>query len=241
MRSVSSSRSSSEPLAPSWYRNAQGAQLPDDCRVKCEVCHGHGASSYYEMLACSSCTRGPHNIPCPIHSCRACIGSGMVCPTCRGMRFVRSSFFKMTASAHDSTREITRCPVCCEGNNVNIDRERDAIQKYLLKYRTWQADAAARGEPFVEPTLARQLNEQAEQWRMQQEYASQDAERRRTRQKRHITRSRAVEARMTDLPPAPLPQNMDLLRGILQHDPNSERERKRRATLEREQRGRRAE
>ena len=49
------------------------------------------------------------------------------------MRFVRAHEFDV----HRGTCvEVIRCPVCCEGNNVNREREELAIERYMARWRT---------------------------------------------------------------------------------------------------------
>ena len=61
------------------------------------------------------------------HRCRRCNGSGLVCPECRGDRIVRTSEWNV-ASPHV---KIARCDSCCEGNNINPDKEQRAIAAYV--------------------------------------------------------------------------------------------------------------
>jgi hypothetical protein len=56
--------------------------------------------------------------------CRMCTGSGRVCPRCRGMRIVR-----VEQPLGPSTTE--RCQACCEGNQVNPEKEYGTIMHYL--------------------------------------------------------------------------------------------------------------
>src|SRR5262245_10572946 len=72
---------------PAWHLNARMAAYPDACRAKCEECHGRKSNAGTELEVCQACQAGP--APCKLHKCRACDGSGQVCPYCRGMRFVR--------------------------------------------------------------------------------------------------------------------------------------------------------
>ena len=51
----------------------------------------------------------------------------MVCPLCRGDRRVRASAWQ-TARPHV---DVVRCPLCCEGNNVNASIEMMAVRYYL--------------------------------------------------------------------------------------------------------------
>ena len=215
MRSTSST---SSVRGPNWYNSADALAYGDDCRAKCQECHGHGSPYFFELLACDSCMRGPNNICCPAHICRTCHGSGFVCPQCRGMRFVRSLVFNPGAAAHQNVRELLRCPGCTEGNNIHPEQERRAIERYLMKYRTWQTAAAARGESFIEPSVARQLAADAAQVAEQQRYEARQAERRQTRQRRAITRSRQIEARLDEgMPQSPPPSDAEwsALHGIV--------------------------
>jgi DnaJ-class molecular chaperone len=64
----------------------------------------------------------------PFSKCAACQGKGVVCPSCRGMRFIRQ--MKPGAQAEWQT-EATRCDKCCEGNQVNDIIEMREIQRYI--------------------------------------------------------------------------------------------------------------
>ena len=64
----------------------------------------------------------------PFAKCAACQGKGVVCPACRGMRFVRQP--QPGAQAEWQT-EVTRCARCCEGNQVNDVIEMREIQRYI--------------------------------------------------------------------------------------------------------------
>lgn len=193
-----------QPLAPRWYRDNEWVTLPDDCRVKCEQCRGHGCPSYFEMMQCFACLHG--EMACPSHACPQCHGSGRVCPTCRGMRFIRGPVYKLTSAAHDSVRELQRCPDCCEGNNINPEHERKSVERYLVKWWQWVAEAEREGRPLVEPRLLRQRQDDAENRARQQEFEATQAVQQRSRQQRHISRSKQVEAKINDdLPPLPMP------------------------------------
>ncbi len=181
------------------------ARLPDDCRIKCEQCHGHGSADFFEVVECLSCQRGIHDAPCITHACRACSGSGKVCPECRGMRFVRSNVFRMSSYAGQNVREVTRCPVCCEGNNVNVEREREAILRYEAKWTTWEAEAAAASDPIIDPQAAMQRDLDAETREQQRAFEENQRGKARDRQRKRISRSREVESQLDGQMPAPLP------------------------------------
>lgn len=214
--SITSNNGKPKPLAPRWYRDNEWVTLPDDCRVKCEQCRGHGCPSYFELMTCFACLHG--EMACPSHACPQCHGSGRVCPTCRGMRFIRGAVYKLTSAAHDNVRELQRCPDCCEGNNINPENERKAVERYLVKWWQWVAEAQREGSDMIEPRLLRQQQQDAETRQEQQALEATQREQRRTRQKRQITRSKEVEARLDDaLPPSPLPTqaDWDMLSGVV--------------------------
>lgn len=72
--------------------------------------------------------------------CSMCNGKGAVCPACRGMRFLR-----LRKKYHQPWEsDLTRCAVCCEGNNVNEALEMQAIRAYV-----------ARSDAITGPTLVR--------------------------------------------------------------------------------------
>jgi hypothetical protein len=107
------------PPEPRSYRTPIAANLPDDSRVLCIECFGKGTTRPEAHLCLECRTQGF----CPLHRCRICQGSGVVCPRCRGMRFVRMP--KQFGS------DAQRCTLCCEGNQVNQDKERRAIMDFL--------------------------------------------------------------------------------------------------------------
>jgi hypothetical protein len=58
--------------------------------------------------------------------CARCNGKGAVCPSCNGIRFV-----KQRPPYEEYSAEVIRCPVCCEGNQVNDVSEVKAIRRYI--------------------------------------------------------------------------------------------------------------
>lgn len=69
-------------------------------------------------------------------ACAMCNGKGAVCPMCRGMRFIRfrpRSRHYYPAISVDGNPDVRRCPVCCEGNNVNEDLELAAVLAYIQR------------------------------------------------------------------------------------------------------------
>lgn len=73
-------------------------------------------------------------------ACAMCQGKGAVCPTCRGMRFIHARRKNATPWAtatgpegHDVQADVTRCPDCCEGNNVNELLELACIKRYIAR------------------------------------------------------------------------------------------------------------
>ncbi|HEX9413817.1 MAG TPA: hypothetical protein VF916_09975 [Ktedonobacterales bacterium] len=83
-----------------------------------------------EVLAsgCPQCWSD--EMPCKAHKCYRCDGSGLVCPTCCGDRFV----YLDVRPGHPQFGEALRCRTCCPGNDVDSTRERTAIRGYLLKH-----------------------------------------------------------------------------------------------------------
>lgn len=119
-----SPRASDAPR-PKWLRRGDGFLLPADHRCKCPDCGGRGTHAWDGLLSqCGFCTQMEG--PCITHKCRRCDGSGMVCPRCRGMRFLR---VPAPVGA-----ELVRCDSCCEGNQVNIALERRTILRYLNRH-----------------------------------------------------------------------------------------------------------
>lgn len=82
--------------------------------------------------------------------CGMCAESGRVCPNCRGMRIVRGPM-------KGWIRTTERCEWCCEGNQINPDKEISAINHYL-EYRTgtqsvwYQRETQARELAIIEET-----------------------------------------------------------------------------------------
>lgn len=130
---VAPSSEALRPLARSLPRTAMARGLPADDRALCPSCHGTGAYGTGEdVTACPHCTAnrtsafaGEERGYCDTHQCKTCIGAGVVCPHCSGMRFVRQS--------RPAGNEAVRCPTCCEGNNVNATLEMFAIRAWLAR------------------------------------------------------------------------------------------------------------
>lgn len=106
----------------------------------CDECHGRGSNAGVEIEVCRECLDGYE--PCKLHKCRQCDGSGAVCPLCRGMRFVRERAWDARYGggyirvSNKVGEPDDRCPKCMEGNNVNRRMETQAINKYLLRWRS---------------------------------------------------------------------------------------------------------
>lgn len=115
---------------PTWYAESITAKLPDDCRAKCERCFGYGTDAGLAINLCAGCQTGPG--PCPTHTCRQCDGSGLVCPQCRGMRFVRTHEWDQHSPFSDA---LDRCVKCTEGNNVSHKLEKQVIERYMARWR----------------------------------------------------------------------------------------------------------
>ena len=149
---------------PQWYMTSPNSVLADDCRAKCGNCRGHGSHAGAELEVCPNCQANDAFGPCPLHRCKACAGSGLVCPACRGMRFVR-------VAPWDARRgmnvEIERCAKCCEGNQVNPALERRTITRYMTRWLaqfptdTPEASAARPAAKREEQRIAN------EEWRAQ--------------------------------------------------------------------------
>lgn len=98
---------------------------------------------------CRACADHGAEMPCRLHRCHACGGSGLVCPVCLGARFVRRD----VPYGHPDFGQALRCETCCEVNNVNPnpERERRAIERYLSAYRP---DTRTRAEREAERKAA---------------------------------------------------------------------------------------
>src|SRR6185437_11089297 len=74
--------------------------MPDECRVKCALCHGIGRPT-----------------------CSLCEGHAYVCPTCRGMKWLR------TGQIENGTYTIERCDRC-----LTPTLRVEAISRYLERW-----------------------------------------------------------------------------------------------------------
>ncbi len=92
LRETSKRNSNSWPTLPHFSR-----KLSSEARVRCLQCHGTRDGGRCEM----------------------CAGKGLVCPKCRGMRFVRTGMVGWVT-------QIERCGAC-----LNPDDEMKAIMAYL--------------------------------------------------------------------------------------------------------------
>lgn len=146
-------RSENDLLASilSWRQNATALSLQLDSRVLCQSCGGSAVrapwheiagcfachdsqdgpcEAHQEMgrrLGCKTCQDGPR--PCPRHACAICGGSGLVCPTCRGMRFLRLEW----PDRHDGFPYLA-CPKCIADGQVSTLKEHRLIQQYLARH-----------------------------------------------------------------------------------------------------------
>lgn len=84
-----------------YFPRPVSASPNEDDRTRCLACRGCG--------------------------CHACNATGLVCPICRGMRFLRRDL----PVGHPDFGKIARCDGCCEGNQINPDREAQTIRAYL--------------------------------------------------------------------------------------------------------------
>lgn len=125
---------------PQWHGMGRAAKLDLDSRVICPDCHGRQTTASAELDRCDNpgcaCHEYCHpchqnHYPCFVHRCPRCDGSGLVCPACRGDRVVRIAPWD-TLRNH-GVAELSRCEVCCEGNNVNHTKEMPAIENYLRR------------------------------------------------------------------------------------------------------------
>jgi|GEM_PF-6973810 len=148
--SEQNARNTSAPPATSpgdsldrWPKTALARLLPKGSRALCEACYGTGlAGDPEEVAGCARCgvvneaeertetaigvARFVSYEPCEVHVCPMCLGKGVVCPDCRGARFLREP----TARGN----RAVRCPSCTEGNNVSAAREMAAIRRELARF-----------------------------------------------------------------------------------------------------------
>jgi len=116
---------------PVWARleNLTFVNFPESFRAKCEHCRGRGTTERAQTIAdCPDC----HAVgkACDLHKCRPCDGTGGVCPTCRGMRYVRTRAF----SVHNLHVTEARCFTCMRGNTIDRDLEDSAITAYMARW-----------------------------------------------------------------------------------------------------------
>ena len=55
---------------------------------------------------------------------------GYVCPVCLGMRFMRHD----VPMGHPEFAKLFRCAGCCEGNQVNSERQLRTVTAYLRDF-----------------------------------------------------------------------------------------------------------
>lgn len=104
------------------------SRLPSDDRAVCMACLGTGAYGFAgDISDCGICAdlQRQRRGYCGAHKCRQCDGKGVVCPICRGMRFLR-------VPRASNGNDIMRCE-CCEGNNVNPLTEMRLIERHIRK------------------------------------------------------------------------------------------------------------
>ncbi len=94
---------------------------------------GHPGRDPINRAICLDC-RGN---PAPQWKCRPCDGTGNVCPLCRGMRFVRQPLGDGSYGA-----DAVRCVGCCEGNQINIIKERALIVAYMTRFKNSRLNGA---------------------------------------------------------------------------------------------------
>ena len=148
------SKTNAPASMPKWYENSPNALLADDCRAKCSDCRGHGSHAGAELETCQGCHS--QDFPCPLHRCKSCAGSGLVCPACRGMRFVRVAPWDIRRGG---VVEIERCTQCCEGNNVNPATERRAITRYMTRWLSLHPSDTP--EEYAERQAAKRAEQEA--------------------------------------------------------------------------------
>ena len=91
------------PHAPQDFTSLTAWRMADDCRAKCHACRGRA-----------------------VRNCPVCDGTGWVCPTCRGMQWLR------TGRIEGGTYVIERCETC-----FTATPRMGAIARYMTR---WQLD-----------------------------------------------------------------------------------------------------
>jgi hypothetical protein len=117
---------------------ANVAQANDLPRLICLVCSGFGGSPMQQT--CGYCQSDPAGW-CRQHRCEGCFGRGVVCPECRGMRYLSGGVGQMTAHLtskdgaimHNSALQV--CPKCMtlqdEVLRLNMAEETKVIHAYI--------------------------------------------------------------------------------------------------------------
>lgn len=134
-----------ETRKPAWWTSSASAKLAADNRARCPQCRGHHSDAGRLLdkeldrrtnavlyLGCRECwLDGGTKGPCQRHRCPVCDGSGVVCPECRGFRFLHAD----VDAGHPQFGQLFRCAHCCRGNHVDPVAEAAAIAHYAAAYR----------------------------------------------------------------------------------------------------------
>jgi hypothetical protein len=156
------------PLA----RQAQSKYLH---RLLCVGCNGMGGDPHAED--CPFCHASPSEW-CHQHLCPICKGRGVVCPECRGMRFLTTGAGDMvpTMQATKEHRQMVNtathhCPKCMHliagKATLSTPREDDVIVAYIMDPHNayWRVRDEQDGLRTQEEELSRQAKPWRKDWR----------------------------------------------------------------------------
>lgn len=156
---------------------AQQAEDKDLARVICAGCHGYGSSP--EALQCAFCAGSPAGL-CLQHRCSYCLGMGVTCPECRGMRMLTRGMGQMhqtSATREHATMVNTALGFCqhcmlpdADGHMlVNLPKQIETIRAYVANPHTVYWDM--RHQADAEKAAYEQLMSETKPWR--RDYTSQ--------------------------------------------------------------------
>lgn len=126
-------------MKPAWMVNSRARKLPADSPVICPDCYGKRSVAAAALDRCANPNCVVHrycaechklNGPCILHACPRCLGTGLVCPACHGDRIV----LEMDWDTSRTTVKPVRCERCCEGNQINVKKDKDAVERWIRKY-----------------------------------------------------------------------------------------------------------
>lgn len=161
----------SERLLTCLAKEAQDNDLP---RILCAGCQGYGSAP--ESRDCAYCAGSPSGL-CVQHRCDHCFGRGVVCPECRGQRFLTRGVGQMrqlTATREHATMvntALAACKHCMEqtpdrGMRLNLTKELETIGLYIRDPHTayWEMRHQADAERAAYDELMRETKPWRRSW-----------------------------------------------------------------------------